>query len=111
MTADCARVTSRTTLESPGVVAGAGGLHPAVVLQRVPAQTPRSPIALVGKAFCKVDAAFGKIMAGDLLTTSATQGHAMRVSDRSRALGAIIGKALAALDAGSGLIPILVSPR
>jgi len=50
-------------------------------------------------------------MAGDLLTTSATQGHAMRVSDRSRALGAIIGKALAALDAGSGLIPILVSPR
>ena len=64
-----------------------------------------------GKAFCKVDAAFGKIMAGDLLTTSATQGHAMRVSDRSRALGAIIGKALAALDAGSGLIPILVSPR
>ena len=52
-----------------------------------------------------------KIMAGDLLTTSATQGHAMRVSDRSRALGAIIGKALAVLDAGSGLIPILVSPR
>src|SRR6185437_6458486 len=110
MTADCARVTSRTTPESPGVVAGAGGLHPAVVLQRVPSQ-PGSPIALVGKAFCKVDAAFGKIMAGDLLTTSATQGHAMRVSDRSRALGAIIGKALAVLDAGSGLIPILVSPR
>ncbi|MGO9155637.1 hypothetical protein [Mycobacterium sp.] len=77
------------------VVAGAGDLKPAVVLQRVPSQKPRSPIALVGKVFCKVDAAFGKVVAGDLLTTSATPGYAMKASDRSRALGAIIGKALA----------------
>jgi hypothetical protein len=94
-----------------GVVAGAGDLHPAVVLQRVPSQKPRSPIALVGKAFCKVDAAFGEVKAGDLLTTSHTPGYAMKASKRSRALGAIIGKALAGLDAGMGLIPILVSPR
>jgi hypothetical protein len=94
-----------------GVVAGAGDLKPALVLQRVPSQKPRSPIALVGKAFCKIDATFGKVRAGDLLTTSATPGHAMKASDRSRAVGAIIGKALASLDAGIGLIPILVSPR
>ncbi len=94
-----------------GVVAGAGNLKPAVVLQRVPSQTPRSPIALVGKAFCKTDATFGRVIAGDLLTSSPTPGHAMKAADRSRAFGAIIGKALAGLDAGVGLIPILVSTR
>jgi hypothetical protein len=94
-----------------GVVAGANGLRPAVVLQRIDSETPRSPIALLGKAFCKVDAAFGSIRAGDLLTTSATPGHAMKATDKSRALGAILGKALTSLDAHVGLIPILVSPR
>jgi hypothetical protein len=94
-----------------GVVAGAGTLTPAVVLQRVPSRKHRSPIALVGKVFCKVDATFGEVVAGDLLTTSSTPGHAMKASDKSRALGAIVGKALAGLGAGPGLIPILVSPR
>jgi hypothetical protein len=94
-----------------GVAAGAGNLKPAVLLQRVPSQKPRLPIALVGKAICKVDATFGEIIAGDLLTTSGTPGHAMKAADRSRAVGAIIGKALASLDAGIGLIPILVSSR
>ncbi len=94
-----------------GVVSGAGDLRPAVVLQRISSAIPRSPIALLGKAFCKVDAAFGSIAAGDLLTTSATPGHAMKVSDKSRALGAIIGKALACLENGVGLIPIMVSLR
>jgi hypothetical protein len=94
-----------------GVVSGAGGLRPAVVLQRVPSGTSRSPIALLGKAYCKVDATFGNIEAGDLLTTSATPGHAMKVSDKSRALGAIIGKALARFEDGCGLIPIMVSLR
>lgn len=94
-----------------GVVSGAGGLTPAVVLQRLESCRQRSPIALVGKAFCKVDASFGCITAGDLLTTSSTLGHAMKVFDHTRASGAIIGKALGGLADGQGLIPILVSPR
>jgi hypothetical protein len=94
-----------------GVVAGAGDLKPAVVLQRTPSPKLRLPIALVGKAFCKVDATFGRIVAGDLLTTSSTRGHAMKATDASRSIGAVIGKALTGLDAGVGLIPILVSPR
>lgn len=80
-----------------GVVSVAGDLQPAIVLQRLHDRPLRSPIALVGKAFCKVDAAFGEIRAGDLLTTSATLGHAMKVTDRSQALGAVVGKALAPL--------------
>jgi hypothetical protein len=94
-----------------GVVSGAGELRPALVLQRIRAMGRRSPIALIGKAFCKVDADFGSVVAGDLLTTSATQGHAMKVIDRSKALGAILGKALGSLKSGRGLVPILVSLR
>jgi hypothetical protein len=67
------------------------------------------PIALVGKVCCKVDAAYGPINVGDLLTTSPTPGHAMKIGDRGRALGAILGKALAPLPSGQGLIPILVT--
>lgn len=54
-----------------------------------------------------VDADHGAIQPGDLLTTSSTPGHAMRASDATRAPGAMIGKALASLDAGRGMIPIL----
>jgi hypothetical protein len=94
-----------------GVVSGAGNLRAAIVLQRLQDRPDRSPLALVGKALCKVDAAFGGVAAGDLLTTSATPGHAMRVADRIKAVGAILGKALHPLGAGRGLVPILVSLR
>jgi hypothetical protein len=94
-----------------GVISGAGGLKPAVVFQRFPSANTRVPVALLGKVFCKVDAAGGRISAGDLLTTSPVPGHAMKVVDRSRALGAIIGKALANFDGRTGMIPIMVSLR
>jgi hypothetical protein len=89
-----------------GVVSGAGDYRPALVLDRQ-GGTDRRPIALMGKVLCQVDASHGAIRPGDLLTTSSTPGHAMRASDRTRAPGATIGKALAALDAGQGMIPIL----
>lgn len=94
-----------------GVVSGGGELKPAVVLQRVSSSMPRSPIALLGKAFCKVDATSASIAAGDLLTTSARLGYAMKASDRSRAFGAVFAKALASLRDGFGMIPVLVSLR
>jgi hypothetical protein len=80
-------------------------------LQRLQHRRDRSPLALVGKALCKVDTTFGSVAAGDLLTTSATPGHAMKVADRTKAVGAILGKALHPLDTGRGLVPILVSLR
>jgi hypothetical protein len=63
---------------------------------------------MVGKVFCKVDAEQGAIEVGDLLTTSATPGHAMAARDTHQMVGAIIGKALRPLAHGQGLIPILV---
>jgi hypothetical protein len=93
-----------------GVISGAGTYRPAIVLDRQPhPHGNRQPLALVGKVFCKVDADFGAIAVGDLLTTSATSGHAMAALDPSKAFGAVIGKALQPLCDGRGLIPILVA--
>jgi hypothetical protein len=92
-----------------GVVSGAGDYKPAIVLDRQDNRKNRASIALVGKVYCKVDAQFAPIEVGDLLTTSPTPGHAMKADDPLRALGTIIGKALRRLDAGQGMVPILVA--
>jgi hypothetical protein len=92
-----------------GIVSGAGDYQPALVLDRQEDSTNRQPIALFGKVFCKVDAQYGAVEIGDLLTTSATPGHAMKASDAMQAFGAVIGKALRPLSGGEGLIPVLVS--
>jgi hypothetical protein len=57
----------------------------------------------------KVDASFGAIKAGDLLTTSPNAGYAMKVTDKAAAYGAIIGKALGDLESGTGSIPVMVT--
>lgn len=92
-----------------GVISGAGEYKPGLVLDRQQSQTDRKPIALVGKVYCKVDADYGAIQVGDLLTTSASPGHAMKAADPLQAFGAVIGKALRPLEAGQSLIPILVA--
>ena len=93
-----------------GVVSGAGDYRPAIVLdKRASSDRERSPVALVGKVYCKVDASYAAIEVGDLLTTSPTAGHAMKATDPSRAFGAVIGKALRPLEQGRHLVPILVA--
>jgi hypothetical protein len=92
-----------------GVVSGAGDFRPGLILGVVPSTRARTPIALSGKVFCKVDAQHVAIVVGDLLTTSSTPGHAMKACDPARAFGAVIGKAMAPLEAGLGLIPVLVA--
>jgi len=93
-----------------GVVSGGGALKPAIILdKRCEGDSRRVPIAMVGKVSCKVDAQYSPIQVGDLLTTSATPGHAMRASDPSMAFGSVIGKALARLEVGQGTIPILIA--
>ncbi len=91
-----------------GVISGAGGYRPGIVLDKQNGRPGRFPIALFGKVYCKVDAEYGNIEPGDLLTTSPTVGHAMKACDTARAFGAVIGKALGSLKGGQGLVPILV---
>jgi hypothetical protein len=92
-----------------GVISGAGGYKPGLILDKQRTDAARSPIALLGKVCCKVTAEYGEVAAGDLLTTSPTTGHAMKASDPVRAFGTVIGKALRPLRAGQGLIPILIA--
>jgi hypothetical protein len=93
-----------------GVIAGAGCHRPGIVLDRKDDLAAlRAPISMLGKASCLADATFGGIEVGDLLTSSATVGYAMRAADASRAPGATIGKALTALPDGRGLVEMVVS--
>jgi hypothetical protein len=91
------------------VISGAGDFKPGILLDRQPGQKGRVPLALVGKVFCKVNADYASIEIGDLLTTSATPGSAMKAVDPEKAFGSVIGKALRPLAEGEGLIPILIA--
>jgi hypothetical protein len=92
-----------------GVVSGAGGLRPGIVLGRHERAASSCPLALMGRVYCHADAGSGPIALGDMLTTSSTAGHAMKATDRTRAFGAVLGKALGELPDGRGLVPVLVA--
>lgn len=92
-----------------GVISGAGDFKSGIVLDKKPASHVRQPVALLGKVYCKVDAQYGAIEIGDLLTTSETAGHAMKACEASLAFGAVIGKALRPLKHGRALVPILIA--
>lgn len=66
-------------------------------------------VGVAGIAEPRVTASNGRIRVGDLIVTSGREGVGMRGRDRSRMLGAIIGKALAPFS-GPGLarIPVLM---
>lgn len=106
--ADVVRVsTDAYDTRVAGVLSGAGGYRPALILDR--AGPGRSALAMTGKVWVRVSTENGPVGIGDLLTTATTRGHAMRASDPSRSHGAVIGKALDTLHADSGLIRALVT--
>ncbi|MEN8006324.1 MAG: hypothetical protein ABFS42_04880 [Candidatus Krumholzibacteriota bacterium] len=93
-----------------GIVSGADGVKPGLLMgQKGSEADGEFPVALTGRVYCKVDASFGAIEPGDLLTTSPTPGHAMKVTDHGQAQGAILGKAMTALGNGQGTVLVLVS--
>jgi hypothetical protein len=93
--------------EVAGIVAGAKGIGSGV---RLGAGGFDYDVALAGRVYCNVDATEEGIEPGDLLTTSATPGHAMKSTDYARAQGAILGKAMESLEKGQkGQILVLVT--
>jgi hypothetical protein len=102
-------VTSDTPYDRKvaGIVAGANGLGSAV---RLGAAQFDHDVALAGRVYCNVDATYGAIQPGDLLTTSPTPGYAMKVTDYTKAQGAVLGKAMEPLNQGEkGQILVLVT--
>ena len=93
------------------MVAGIYATKPGVIGRResLVKSTEELPMAMVGIVPTKVSAENGPIHKGDLLVTSSTPGYAMKGTDRSRMLGAVIGKAMNTLDSGSGVIEVLVT--
>jgi hypothetical protein len=93
-----------------GVVSGAGDVNPGMLLSQADTLADgQYPVALTGRVYVWADASEQAIQPGDLLTTADLPGHAMKVTDYARAQGAIIGKAMSALDEGQGLVLVLVS--
>lgn len=92
-------------------VAGIFATKPGVIGRReaLPKDAENLPMAMVGIVPTKVIAENGPIHRGDLLVTSSTAGYAMKGTDRSRMLGAVIGKAMGSLDKGDGVIEVLVT--
>ena len=90
-----------------GIVAGANNLGSGV---RLGAGEFDHDVALAGRVYCNVDASQDGVEPGDLLTTSATPGHAMKVNDHGRSQGAILGKAMERMEKGEkGQILVLVT--
>jgi hypothetical protein len=93
-----------------GIISGAGGIKPGMVVgQEGSIANGAHPVALTGRVYCWADATNGPIEPGDLLTTSDTPGHAMKVKNHKKAQGAIIGKAMTSLKTGKGLVLVLVT--
>jgi hypothetical protein len=93
-----------------GIISGAGGIKPGLLMSQSSSLAEGSyPVALTGRVYCLVDASYGPIEPGDLLTTSDTPGHAMKVKNHKKAQGAIIGKAMTSLKTGKGLVLVLVT--
>ena len=83
--------------DAPGVVLG-GEARTGVVV-----------VAVGGVVSCRVEANGRSIRAGDLLIASGESGHARAADDP--APGTVLGKALAPLEKGSGVIPVLLGVR
>jgi hypothetical protein len=92
-----------------GIISGANGVKAGIALHQEGVIEGGRNVALTGRVYVKADASFGAIKPGDLLTTSDTPGHAMKGTDSTKAQGAILGKAMTALDEGTGLVLVLVS--
>lgn len=96
-------------------VAGIVSTMPSMRLSGRIADEEGVPLVIAGRTLCKVDGDHGAIHPGDLLTSSATPGHAMK----SRPVlvggveihrpGTIIGKALEGWASGRGQIAVLVT--
>jgi len=94
-----------------GIISGAGGVATGLSMgHEGTLASGKHPVALSGRVYCLAEASHGAIEPGDMLTTSALAGHAMKAKDFGKGRGAIIGKAMTSLKSGQrGLVLVLVN--
>ena len=103
------RSTSAYDRRVAGIISGANGINPGISLTQEGVLEGGQNVALSGRVYVRADTSNGPIKPGDLLTTSARPGHAMKVQDHTQAQGAIIGKAMSVLDESEGMVLTLVT--
>jgi hypothetical protein len=91
-----------------GIVSGAGNVKPGLHLGQSGVTGGDTPVALTGRVYVRCSDENGPVQPGDMLTSSSTPGVAMRATDPERSFGAVIGKAMDALEGESGLVLVLV---
>lgn len=93
------------------LVAGIFATKPGVIGRRqtLVKDADEIPMAMIGIVPTKVTTENGPIHRGDLLVTSSVAGFAMKGTDRSRLVGAVIGKAMGSLENGTSVIEVLVT--
>lgn len=92
-----------------GIVSGANGVQPGLTMHQEGVLEGDTQVAIAGRVYVLAEADSAPIRPGDLLTTSAIPGHAMKATERERAYGAVVGKALTRLDSGIGLVLVVVN--
>jgi len=92
-----------------GAVSGARGVRPGLHLVQEGVSDGETRVAMVGQVYVWCTDESGPIVPGDLITTSSTRGHGMRVADPARAFGAVAGKACGSLKEGVGLVLVIVN--
>jgi hypothetical protein len=92
-----------------GVVSGAGGVQPGLHMGQTGVASGSTPVALTGRVYVRCSDENGAVRPGDLLTTSSTEGVAMKATDTERSFGAVLGKAMTPLEGESGLVLVLVN--
>ncbi len=93
-----------------GIVAGANGLSKGIVLGNMEGSENHAPVAISGRVWVYADATQHAIEPGDLLTTAARPGYAMKATDLRKAQGATLGKAMTRLEKGqTGFVLVLVN--
>ena len=95
------------------LVAGVYSTKPGLTGRRTTADRPNKeaevPMAMMGIVPVKVSTENGPIETGDLLVSASTPGYAMKGTDHDRLTGAVLGKALAPMKSGVGVIEALIS--
>ena len=95
-----------------GVISGAGGFRPGMVIGSRSDETSDLPVSLSGVVYVRVSTEAGEIVPGDLLVPSSVAGVGMRSVDPNAAAGMVFGKALEPWSgSGEGLVLMLVMHR
>ena len=93
-----------------GVISGANAIRTGILMGQEGSMADGAyPVALVGRVYVLANDEGGKILPGDLLTSSSIPGYAMKAKKLRKAQGAIIGKAMSALAEDSDMVLVLVN--